>query len=181
MLEECENPLAWQNRLVIHTKTHQRAILSQEQAIQIYQRLQRKISDANDFSTAKLMAHTYGVSVKTIRDIWNRRTWTKETQHLWGPTDTRKIRRKKIAASPKTSSDKIFSEHQFDPSCILNRPVYHLAPADTSDNYENASRRVFDQCSERDCPVPQQAIPNAQRFDFHAEDPFHDDWPYWVD
>ena len=32
--------------------------------------------------SAKLSAK-YGVSAKTIRDIWNRRTWTDSTRALW--------------------------------------------------------------------------------------------------
>jgi hypothetical protein len=30
------------------------------------------------------VATKYGVSAKTIRDIWNRRTWTTATSVLWG-------------------------------------------------------------------------------------------------
>lgn len=29
------------------------------------------------------LAKWYGVSAKTIRDIWNRRSWVKATKHLW--------------------------------------------------------------------------------------------------
>jgi hypothetical protein len=32
--------------------------------------------------SAKL-AKTYGVSAKTIRDIWNKKSWTNATCHLW--------------------------------------------------------------------------------------------------
>ena len=32
--------------------------------------------------SAKL-CRRYGVSAKTVRDIWNRRTWTSATRHLW--------------------------------------------------------------------------------------------------
>ena len=41
------------------------------------------------FGTRPLKGHSarlsklYGVSSKTIRDIWNRRTWAKDTCHLW--------------------------------------------------------------------------------------------------
>ena len=36
--------------------------------------------------SAKLSAK-YGVSAKTIRDIWNRRTWTSATSALWSSED----------------------------------------------------------------------------------------------
>ncbi len=29
------------------------------------------------------LSNKYGVSAKTIRDIWSRRTWTNATCHLW--------------------------------------------------------------------------------------------------
>jgi hypothetical protein len=29
------------------------------------------------------VAHMFGVSPKTVRDIWNRRTWAYTTAHLW--------------------------------------------------------------------------------------------------
>ena len=30
------------------------------------------------------LSKLYGVSSRAIRDIWNRQTWAKATQHLWG-------------------------------------------------------------------------------------------------
>ena len=34
------------------------------------------------------VAKQFGVSPKTIRDIWNRRTWTQTTAHLWSDEAT---------------------------------------------------------------------------------------------
>ncbi len=34
----------------------------------------------------------YNASAKTIRDIWNRRTWRFATRHLWSLTDRCQIR-----------------------------------------------------------------------------------------
>lgn len=33
------------------------------------------------------VADAFRISPKTVRDIWNRRTWVKQTRHLWQPTD----------------------------------------------------------------------------------------------
>eukprot|EP00292_Cryptomonas_paramecium_P022631 CAMPEP_0113698324 /NCGR_PEP_ID=MMETSP0038_2-20120614/22641_1 /TAXON_ID=2898 /ORGANISM="Cryptomonas paramecium" /LENGTH=197 /DNA_ID=CAMNT_0000621463 /DNA_START=46 /DNA_END=639 /DNA_ORIENTATION=- /assembly_acc=CAM_ASM_000170 len=55
----------------------QRAILTKEQAISIY--LQRKSSGLRTSAVAAM----FQVNPKTVRDIWNRRTWADETQHLW--------------------------------------------------------------------------------------------------
>jgi hypothetical protein len=80
--------------------THKRAgralgvILTDEQAIEIYCcKLSLKRPDSfksslqgTDFKTkgqSARIAGQYGVSPKTIRDIWNRRTWSYTTAHLW--------------------------------------------------------------------------------------------------
>ena len=36
-----------------------------------------------EVSNCVLLAGKYGVSSKTIRDIWNRKTWVNATQHLF--------------------------------------------------------------------------------------------------
>ena len=43
----------------------------------------------------------YGVSSKTIRDIWNRRSWTTATTHLW---------MREESAPPMNSTQKVSSE-----------------------------------------------------------------------
>ena len=42
---------------------------------------------------AQRLAMRYGVTAKTIRDIWRRRTWTRSTRHLWCRDDLREIKR----------------------------------------------------------------------------------------
>mmetsp|Transcript_26986 Transcript_26986/g.71027 ORF Transcript_26986/g.71027 Transcript_26986/m.71027 type:complete len:127 (-) Transcript_26986:20-400(-) len=36
------------------------------------------------------LAAEYGVTTKTIRDIWNRSTWGKVTRHLWTPAEVQR-------------------------------------------------------------------------------------------
>ncbi len=52
-------------------------------------------------STAVYIARTYGVSEKTVRDIWKGRTWSKETWHL----DTARIVSIKRPGRPKGCKD----------------------------------------------------------------------------
>ena len=64
-----------------------RAILSKKQAVEIF--LLRSIgntsprSDACLYGRSSAVACKYRISPKAVRDIWNRRTWTVETRHLW--------------------------------------------------------------------------------------------------
>ena len=59
-------------------------ILTEKQAKEIYQFYLADFSPSSSFmkaknSTSTQLASIYGVSPKTIRDIWNRRTWTSVT------------------------------------------------------------------------------------------------------
>ena len=78
--EECKKPET-------NNRFRPRAVLTQEDAIEIY--MLRK-TDSNGFGVgSRLTGNTaalsrrYNVSPKTIRDIWNRRTWTPETRPFW--------------------------------------------------------------------------------------------------
>ena len=75
---------------------HNRVILNQRLAADIYA---HKLSLINPTTFDSLfkdsqmktkgqsskVAVKYGVSPKTVRDIWNRRTWTNATRNLWEP------------------------------------------------------------------------------------------------
>jgi hypothetical protein len=64
-----------------------RAVLTQEEAVEIYifgpaiRRRGDEFNLQNDGSVE--LAKKYNVSPKTIRDVWNRQTWAKVTEHLW--------------------------------------------------------------------------------------------------
>jgi hypothetical protein len=75
---------------------HPRALLTAEQAMEIY-------SDRIPSFRGKIVmqAKKYNVSPKTIRDILNRRTWAKETRHLWAQDEQASIRAQKAKASPR--------------------------------------------------------------------------------
>jgi hypothetical protein len=57
--------------------------LTSDQAVAIYNEGPTQNPDAPGFrGLSRLFAQRYGVSPKTIRDIWNHRTWTVDTSHL---------------------------------------------------------------------------------------------------
>ena len=58
-----------------------RAVLTGMQAIQIF-KLKPGTALSTKSATATALARMYGVSEKTVRDIWTRRTWSRETCHL---------------------------------------------------------------------------------------------------
>ena len=65
-----------------------RAVLSQAEVIKIFKN--RKQSAASE------LASLFKISPKTVRDIWNRRTWIHETKPLWSVGEKPKLRVKKI-------------------------------------------------------------------------------------
>jgi hypothetical protein len=68
-----------------------RAILSANQAAEIY--CQRTLSGSAGGLRTLEVAEMFCVSPKTVRDIWNRRSWAQETRHLWVPGE--------VAAAPR--------------------------------------------------------------------------------
>eukprot|EP00292_Cryptomonas_paramecium_P013563 CAMPEP_0113691848 /NCGR_PEP_ID=MMETSP0038_2-20120614/18721_1 /TAXON_ID=2898 /ORGANISM="Cryptomonas paramecium" /LENGTH=225 /DNA_ID=CAMNT_0000613623 /DNA_START=327 /DNA_END=1004 /DNA_ORIENTATION=- /assembly_acc=CAM_ASM_000170 len=78
----------------------QRAILTKEQAVRIY--MYRKSApfpiEPKLAGNATAVAALFQVNPKTVRDIWNRRTWTDETHHLWqvGDEPVMRSRRRQI-------------------------------------------------------------------------------------
>jgi len=57
-----------------------RALLTEQQAVAIYSRRLNAAADGG--RSSRVLAWQYGVSPKTIRDIWSRRTWARSTAHL---------------------------------------------------------------------------------------------------
>ena len=69
-----------------------RALLTEIQAIEIYKCRRNKMATESISMSTATLAKKYAVSPKTIRDIWNRRTWTQETRHLWTDDEHAMIR-----------------------------------------------------------------------------------------
>ncbi len=81
-------------------KKHPR-ILCKENAVEIYQQKIDILSMFNSKNTHRVaidlvdplkgrsldISFSFGVSPKTVRDIWNRRTWQYATCHLWSTDD----------------------------------------------------------------------------------------------
>ena len=81
-------------------RSHPRAVLNEAQAIEIYQHRRTKSNSLGLEGSTAFLAKKYSVSPKTIRDIWNRRTWIEQTRHLW-TDDEKPLARKKKPIRPK--------------------------------------------------------------------------------
>ena len=66
-----------------------RIILTQLQAAEIYEMkpaVSSRIAHQRSASQSRMVAERYGVSSKTVRDIWNKKTWIFATMHLQNKT-----------------------------------------------------------------------------------------------
>ena len=87
-----------------------RAILSVKQAICIFElKLQMDSSNYGSQSrSAKIVAGLYGVNEKTVRDIWQGRTWSCETWHL----DSTRMLKYTRPGRPNDCKDKKARKHR---------------------------------------------------------------------
>ena len=84
-------------------RCHGRAILVFEQAQDIFR--YKSISFAKERDKAGILARVYGVSVKTIRDIWVGRTWYRATFNLDPSKPITPERLQRRAGRPKGAKD----------------------------------------------------------------------------
>jgi hypothetical protein len=85
-------------------KRHGRAILTHEQAQAIFRC--KPLPSAKDRDRAGILARAYGVSVKTVRDIWVGRTWYRATFHLDPTKPFIPERLQKRAGRPRGAKDR---------------------------------------------------------------------------
>ena len=81
-------------------------VITTTAALEIFRaRGQARVSSSSDMplvpreASSTALALKFGVSVKAVRDIWNLRTWTSVTRHLWTAADVDKFARKQLCTS----------------------------------------------------------------------------------
>ena len=77
-----------------------KSVLSQETAIEIF--LERDVTCLDRIARCHEVALKYGVSPKTIRDIWNGRTWSRATQTLWTAAEVQVFRGAEVKENEST-------------------------------------------------------------------------------
>eukprot|EP00292_Cryptomonas_paramecium_P033637 CAMPEP_0113705124 /NCGR_PEP_ID=MMETSP0038_2-20120614/26946_1 /TAXON_ID=2898 /ORGANISM="Cryptomonas paramecium" /LENGTH=516 /DNA_ID=CAMNT_0000630073 /DNA_START=232 /DNA_END=1779 /DNA_ORIENTATION=- /assembly_acc=CAM_ASM_000170 len=70
-------------RRPVKPASSKRQQLISKEAVEIYLQRPQKGSRRGGKAHCKVLAPRYGVTPKTIRDIWRGRTWVHATQHLW--------------------------------------------------------------------------------------------------
>ena len=99
-IKKQEYPLAWST---LNAKRHGRAILTEQYAREIF--CNKPAPGTMERTRAGSLSKVYGVSVKTIRDIWIGRTWYRATCHLDQTQPLAPERRHKKAGRPKGVKD----------------------------------------------------------------------------
>ena len=113
-----------------------RAVLTSEQAIEIFQCRPTSKSQPTGM-TSSVLARKYRISEKAIRDIWNGRTWHRETLHLDPSRPSRINLPPGRPLGRKDSSSRRRSSHLHD-----DRPIERLSDSATLE--PSASNRLDD-------------------------------------
>ena len=181
-----------------------RAVLTAEQAAQIFQ---IKLSGQHGVAAkrsqgphcARIVARLFGVSDKAVRDIWNGRTWLRETMHLdparaalaaarLRPPGRPRNTDAKAAVLSKSAACALLRHKPPVPSATTTWPESHgPAVAKTLRGLRTAAGETeslpaaeFHAAAAIWVPAAASAaepLPESSR----ADDPFHDDWGYWPD
>ena len=83
--------------------------LTAEEAAEIFSLRPKTTNGSNSKRGSMIHCKTigpkFGVSPKTIRDIWRGRTWTEATKHLWTPDERGRVTAQSFKPDPSESSD----------------------------------------------------------------------------
>ena len=108
-----------------------RTILTAEQAVEIFKvKLSNQLSPSKKRNKTRKVAETFGISDKAVRDIWNGRTWLRETMHL-DPARIAMAAARRPPGRPKVFEGRAGPHFQNRSSCIhaaVDSPL-HFQPA----------------------------------------------------
>ena len=182
-----------------HGRHGSRNILCQEQVVSIF--LLKSHSEKSD---AAKVARQYGVSDKTVRDIWTGRTWYRATIALEPSRTDADERLMRHIGRPKGSRD-LKPRKRRDQfvkgldTAVASMPVWTSPAISPSPNIQTffegrsnstvlagqhcESKNLSDCCGISEHQNKVNHIPQSFFFEINTSsvqlDPFHDDWPYW--
>ena len=171
-------------------KGRSRTVLTKQEVIEIFKLKQQATSSKTSTFQSEQVCKMFGVSPKTIRDIWVGRTWYRATHQLDPARKDSSIRLGRQPGRPKGSKDarprvrkgqnsmptKIFESDSFFGSAM---PYFHGLCAASSiipekvQSLSSVNPSTEDLLSKSDLPT------NFKAKSSEFIDPFHDDWPYW--
>ena len=145
-----------------------KAILTYDKVIDIFKlRPDSKLARGEGFRPSAAVAFDFGISEKTVRDIWRARTWHRETLHL---DPCRPARAMALPGRPLGRKDSAPRKRQQRTLPSICKPV--LIPAGTKSDVTYTKRRNISSSSP--CLSMADIVSNPI-----FNDPFHDDWPHW--
>ena len=150
-----------------------KAILSYDKVIDIFKvRPNSKLARGAGSRVIAAVALDFGISEKTVRDIWRGRTWHRETLHLDPCRPERVIA---LPGRPLGRKDSAPRRRGKSRRISTSRPEVP-SPDDTRNKGTNSSETNLawspSYFSAAHC---QSATPPP----LFLNDPFHDDWPHW--
>ncbi len=153
-----------------------RTILTLEQALQIFE-IKFDVSNPHGGRrTAASVARSFGVSEKTVRDIWIGRTWVREMMHL-DPTREAKASSLKLPGRPKRSTTVV------DHECSATRHSNcFLCECDVESTPSTSIYKAVSTICELQQDTSSESTSPAMTWEpsSTSKDPFHDDWPHWA-
>ena len=145
-----------------------RTVLSEQDARHIFQN--KPPQGRRDRRHADMLASLYGVSVKTIRDVWNGRTWYRSTCHL-DPSkviNLHRLQRKRgRPLGAKDSKPRVVIP-------IRDEVICHPPPPETC---LPAAAGIIDVW--RPASLASWLDAGSWAVSLGWDDPFRDDWPFW--
>ena len=150
-----------------------RIILSEQDARHIFQN--KPPNGGRDRRRADMLASLYGVSVKTIRDIWVGRTWYRSTCHLdpSKPVNLHRLQRK--PGRPLGAKDS--KPRVVQPTRRESPPSPSSAAVIATSCHTSAA--AFDVWRQASTPLADWLDGGSWAASAGWDDPFHDDWPFW--
>lgn len=157
------------------TTKHHRKRLTEEQAIEIYRIKVRNesVSCARRIKAGEV-SMAYGVSKKTVRDIWSGRTWSSETR-LASATQDDVLDKTSLWGNQETQVNKRMEAKYYEGNNMprnLESDLQFLEKNPTSDYFPFS---VFN----NDFAIKLQSHESVVNSVLSFNDPFHSDWPFW--
>ena len=153
---------------------YRRTILSEQDARHIFQN--KPPQGRRDRSRADMLASLYGVSVKTIHDVWIGRTWYRSTCHLdpSKPVNLHRLQRK--PGRPLGAKDS--KPRVVQPTRRESPPSPSSAAVIATSCHTSAA--AFDVWRQASTPLADWLDGGSWAASAGWDDPFHNDWPFWA-
>lgn len=108
--------------------------LTVEEAAEIYLLRPRRGERSGGMMHCRTLAPKYGVTPKTIRDVWSGRTWAEATRHLWTPEEiAQRKRMQSERLNAKTESQSGSDDLETDFEGAASQPKMSKRPKQAAD------------------------------------------------